>query len=357
MNKFEFFKEELVEDLKRIGIEKGDIVLVHSSLSSIGYVPGGAETVIDSLIESVGESGTIVVPTITGQLYDSPENPPSFSRDKPCWTGTIPETLRKRKEAYRSLHPTHSVAAIGRLAREITEGHENSLTPCGEGTPFLKIPNLNGKILFLGVTLDSNTTFHAVEELSKLYYHLQPEPTICKIDINGRKIERKFYLHAYGTPRSFGEKERDLLEAGIARVGYIGRARSILVDARKMVEFTLDKLEKDRLYLVKKDSIDLWSIASTLKLLQENKFKSIKINLYVPNSAELKFKENGIVVRGVKMNFFNFYLSEGIFETSTSLKSLSLSGGFNYWIEFTREEKGININVLEYGRPDSVFSF
>jgi len=51
------------------------VVLVHSSLSGIGYVPGGVETLIDALLQSVGEEGTIVVPTITGQIFDSPDTP------------------------------------------------------------------------------------------------------------------------------------------------------------------------------------------------------------------------------------------------------------------------------------------
>jgi aminoglycoside 3-N-acetyltransferase len=88
-------------------------------------------------------------------MSNTPENPPHFSIGEPSWTGTIPEALRKMEGACRSNHPTHSVAAIGKLAREVTEGHEDAMTPCGMGTPYLKVAGVHGKILFLGATLDS----------------------------------------------------------------------------------------------------------------------------------------------------------------------------------------------------------
>ncbi|MBS7633995.1 AAC(3) family N-acetyltransferase [Candidatus Bathyarchaeota archaeon] len=49
--------------LQQLGPKKGDIVIVHSSLSSFGFVEGGAETVIDVLLETVSEEGTVIMPT------------------------------------------------------------------------------------------------------------------------------------------------------------------------------------------------------------------------------------------------------------------------------------------------------
>jgi len=357
MQKFEFTREEIVRDLTKTGIERRDVVLVHSSLSSVGYVPGGAETLIDALLESVGEEGTIVVPTITGQIFDSPDTPPSFSENKPCWTGVVPEAFRKRKEAYRSKHPTHSVAAIGKMARKITEGHEEAETPCGEGTPYLKIPELGGKILFIGASLESNTSFHCVEELARLYYHLQPEPSRCRIEMDGDVVEKRCFLHAYGTPRAFDEKEEELVEQGIARIGYIGRARSILIDAKKMVEFTLERIEEDRLYLVKKNHVDLWSVSSSISLIQENKFNSIRISLYVPKMARVKFFGNYMAVRGVRMKLFGLNLTEGFLETRLkTLNELELQGGYNYWMRFKKAEQGIRIEVLDFKESNSLFN-
>jgi aminoglycoside 3-N-acetyltransferase len=116
--------------LRSLGVKNGDILLVHSSLSRFGHVEGGADAVIDGILDAVGTEGTVLVPTLTGSDKLSPANPPIFDvLNTPSWTGIIPETFRKRPEAVRSLHPTHSVAAIGKKAREITANHEKCNTP------------------------------------------------------------------------------------------------------------------------------------------------------------------------------------------------------------------------------------
>lgn len=355
-NGFELRRETIVRDLRDLGVGEGDVVLVHSSLSSIGYVPGGAETVVDVLLEAVGQEGTVLVPTITGQIFNSPENPPKFSLDQPTWTGIIPETFRKRKEALRSRHPTHSVAAIGSKAKPITEGHENSPSPCGEGTPYVKASRMGGKILFIGATLESNTTFHSVEELARLYYHLQPEPTVCMMNLDGKQIERRMYLHAYGTPRAFGEKEIDLIDAGMAKTGYVGRARSLLVDAEGMIEYALRRLKKDRLYLVDRRSVDAWSILRSVRLVSEGHFASIKISLYLPPGSILRFHNDLVEIRGVQMK-----VSDSLTFNACSLmlgakiaKPLRLKGGLNHWIEFSKKGKRVEANLIESARAESL---
>jgi len=96
-------KEEIKDGLKRLGIKPGYILLVHSSLSSMGYVEGGADTVIDALLEVVGREGTIVMPTYStgeaGEFYDAYD-----PQSTPVWTGRIPEVFRQREGAVRSLH-------------------------------------------------------------------------------------------------------------------------------------------------------------------------------------------------------------------------------------------------------------
>lgn len=90
----------IVADLRRLGPLTGKAVLVHSSLSRLGNVDGGAETVIDALLTAVGPSGTVHFPTLTGTDCDSPKAPPVMNViSTPCWTGFIPETARKRAGA------------------------------------------------------------------------------------------------------------------------------------------------------------------------------------------------------------------------------------------------------------------
>lgn len=247
-------KKQLIDELQRLGISTGTEMIVHSSLSAIGYVVGGAETVIDALLETVDiHHGTVIVPTLTGTVEDGPSHPPHFFvKDSKCWTGIIPETFRLRPEAHRSLNPTHSVAAIGANAISLTAGHEDCWTTCGYGSPYYRVCRRGGKILLLGVTLDSNTTFHTVEEVVGTEYHLQPNPVICTmVDEFGKKLRRATMLHDWGTPRKFSEMEDVLLSEGIMVAGMIGEAKSYLIDAGLMLDFTCSKLRKNPLLFVR----------------------------------------------------------------------------------------------------------
>jgi len=244
----ELTKEDIKRGLRKLELKKGDVVLVHSSLSSFGYVVGGANTVIDALLETVGHKGTVVVPTLTGSEKLSVSNPPIFDPENtPCWTGKIPETFRRRKEAIRSLHPTHSVAAIGEKAKYLTKDHgRKSMTPLGEDSPYGKLAKLdNSYILFLGVTLDCCTMFHYVEEVANVSYHMQKEFVEAKIIKNGKTKKVKIKIHAYGIPRNFTRMGPKFIKTGIMRLGTIGNSTVRLVKAKNMVDLTLRALKRN----------------------------------------------------------------------------------------------------------------
>ncbi len=246
--------EEIVKSLKFLGLKNGDIVLVHSSLSSFGYVEGGAKTVIEALIESVGNEGTVLVPTLTGTSKDGPDNPPIFDvRNTPCWTGRIPSEFMKDPKAKRSLHPTHSVSSIGPLTDFLITGHENSITPCGKASPYYRLAEKGGYILLIGVNQESNTTLHTVEEIAEVPYHMQKLPSHCTIiDYNNNKFTKDLYLHDWGTPRNFQIIDEDLERLGIMRMGKCGNSTLRLIKSMEMIEYVLKKLRDDPKYLVKK---------------------------------------------------------------------------------------------------------
>ncbi len=237
-------KQDIIAGLQTLGLGTGQSVLVHSSLSSFGHAEGGADTVIDALLETVGASGTVLVPTLTGSESLSPDNPPVFDPvNTPCWTGRIPETFRQRPGAIRSLHPTHSVAAIGADAQALTADHIDSLTPCDNLSPYAKLAQSdNGYILLIGVNHQSNTTMHHVEELVGVQYHMQPGLARARIRVDGQEIVRHVMLHAYGNPRHFNIMEPLYLERGIQRSGQIGQGALRLIHARRMVEITAQAL-------------------------------------------------------------------------------------------------------------------
>ncbi len=243
----------LVAELGALGVQAGATVLVHSSLSRLGRVDGGADAVIDALLEAVGPTGTVLFPTLTGARQDGPDHPPRIDvRTTPCWTGRIPETARQRPDAIRSLHPTHSIAAIGAGAERYAFDHESGASPCDDHSPYHRLIEDAGHILLLGdVTQDSNTTIHCLEELADVPYHLQRAITEgIVIDARGRRHTVPNRLHDWRWERDFLMAEAPLVEAGAVRIGPVGRSTSRLIAARGLADTILPILRDDPLWLL-----------------------------------------------------------------------------------------------------------
>jgi len=225
---------ELVQALSDLGLKPGDDVLVHSSLSSIGWVDGGAPTVVAALIEAVAPGGTVLFPGLTGSVADSVENPPraDLRKDPVSWVGKIPAAANARGDSRRSLHPTHSVIAIGARADYWTEGHERCETPCGEGSPYHRLAVEGGCILLLGCDQESNTSLHMIEEIRRLPYHLHDgiaEGVV--IDREGKEYRVLTRLHRWGVPRVFDRMDPALDVCGAQQRGKVGEATCRLIDA------------------------------------------------------------------------------------------------------------------------------
>ncbi|MEA3365404.1 MAG: AAC(3) family N-acetyltransferase [Candidatus Hydrogenedentes bacterium] len=235
-----------------LGIHQGDAVLVHSSLSSFGHVEGGADAVIDGILDALGPEGTLVVPTLTGNPELSPENPPYVDlRTAPCWVGRMPATARRRPGAVRSVAPTHSCSAIGKRAEELTRDHYVSPTPCGITSPYFRVALAGGMIVMIGCDLSTCTTCHTVEELANVDFHLQRRVAYGScIDQTGARIETPCRLHSYDGPeRDYPALEPLLLEKGLMRKGMIGNAEIRVIDSIGLIETALDCLRFDPYYL------------------------------------------------------------------------------------------------------------
>ena len=172
--------ESLQTDFKALGIEKGMVLLVHSSLSAMGWVCGGAVAVIIALQKVLGETGTLVMPTHSTDLSDPSqwENPPvpeswweTIRETMPAYDpgltptrsmGKIVETFRKQEGVLRSTHPQSSFCASGPQASYIINNHSLAYG-FGEHSPLARIYDLNGFVLLLGVEHSSNTSIHLAE--------------------------------------------------------------------------------------------------------------------------------------------------------------------------------------------------
>ncbi len=230
-------KKDIIKGLRTLGLAPGDHVLVHSALSSFGHVAGGADAVIDALLEAVAPGGTVLVPTFPDPPVDL-FDPGKTETD----LGTIPRAFRNRKEAVRSLHPLASVAAIGPKARWFVEGHADARTAHGHGTPYHKLCELNGKVLLLGVDQDRSTFLHMAEALARMPY-LRPAKASF-IDASGRK-RTKTWPWFPGPHRDFIGLQKWLEEAGLTKKTAIGSCVAQLMPCGPLVDALLDRLAAD----------------------------------------------------------------------------------------------------------------
>lgn len=170
----------LTHDLREIGLDAGDTVLVHTALSTLGWVCGGPQAVVDALQAVVTDTGTLVMPTFSGQYTDPADwsNPPvpdgwvdrireTVPPFRPDVTptrgmGAVPECFRRYPGVIRGGHPTVSFAAWGADAESIVTEHplDDGL---GERSPLGRIYRRDGNILLLGVGHDRNSSLHLAE--------------------------------------------------------------------------------------------------------------------------------------------------------------------------------------------------
>lgn len=171
----------LTQDIAGIGLKAGMTVMVHSSLSQVGWTVGGPFTLIRALLDIVGQNGTLVMPAESGQLINTQirkdfrtkaqmqeaihEQMPVFDLlTTPTTLGVVPESFRTIEGTRRSNHPLVSVCANGHHAAAITCEHSEAFGE-GLGTPFEKLYTLGGYTLLLGVGFNRCTSLHYAESL------------------------------------------------------------------------------------------------------------------------------------------------------------------------------------------------
>ncbi|MEO8394130.1 MAG: AAC(3) family N-acetyltransferase [Chloroflexota bacterium] len=251
----------LVADLAALGLRPGRVLLLHSSLKSLGWVNGGAVAVILALEQVLGAEGTLVMPTHTADNSDPAnwENPPvpeswwqTIRETMPAFDtaltptfamGVIPETFRKQTGVLRSDHPDASFAAWGKHAHAITDDHSLPLV-FGDQSPLARIYDLDGWVLLLGVGHGNNTSLHLAEVRARI-----PHPTYRRgaaMLVDG--------LRQWVTWDDLVWNDEDFValgadfarETGLQREGKIAHADALLLPQRPLIDYAIPWLERKR---------------------------------------------------------------------------------------------------------------
>ncbi|MGD0054970.1 MAG: AAC(3) family N-acetyltransferase [Acidimicrobiales bacterium] len=245
-----FTAASLARDLGELGLTNGSTVLVHSSLSALGYVVGGARSVVMALLEVLGEGGTLVVPTHSSELSDPrhwhhPAIPeswwPTVRESMPAYDaqltltrqmGSVPEVARRLPGARRSAHPRVSFCAVGANADFIIDDHrlENGFD---EHSPLARLYDLGAQVLLLGVGHANNTSLHLAEGRAAIAHPIITEGAPMLVD--GRRQWVSYRCIDYRAD-DFDQVGAALARAGLERVAKVGAGPSRLLDIVPMVD-------------------------------------------------------------------------------------------------------------------------
>lgn len=231
-------KEQLKQNLLELGVAPGDVLLVHSSMKALG-TELSPEEVLDCLESVLGKEGTLLLPGLTYENV-TPEQPVFDSAvTEPC-VGLLPRVFFRRPGTQRSVNPTHSVCAAGKLAHTLTVGHEMDDVAVGPHSPFMLLPVYGGKLLFIGNVLESCTFMHGVEEIVRPPYLRQIKRRYV---VNG--TERKYIEeNDFGWGSEF-QRIEELLEFPDLRKGKLLKADAFLIDARALLAAALAKMRAE----------------------------------------------------------------------------------------------------------------
>lgn len=257
-------RSDLADDLRALGISSGDPLMVHAAISTVGELINGPDTLIDALRHAVGEAGTLIAYTDWDARYeallDEAGKIPVRWREKiegfdPAKSrairdnGIFPEFLRTTPGALRSDNPGASVAALGAKAAWLTENHPLDYG-YGPGSPLAKLVEAGGKVLMVGAPLDTMTLIHHAEHIAQI-----PGKRIKRCEVpfatgggTEWRMSEEFDTSDAVCPQLDGVDYftaivSTYLESGRGWRGNVGKAPSVVVEARGMLEHAVAWLE------------------------------------------------------------------------------------------------------------------
>lgn len=258
---------KLATELRGLGLEPGDLVMVHASLRALGPIEGGAAGVVAALLDAIAPGGTLMAfvswdrspyeETLNGRVMDAamraawPAFDPHAAGAYPGF-GMLNAAIVTHPQARRSAHPDASIAAIGPLADHLVAPHRLG-EAYGRGSPLERFVAARGRVLLLGAPLDAVTVLHHAEALACIPGKRRVSYEMPVLDAQGRKawvraedFDSNGILDCYaqpGEPDAVERIARDYADLGHHRAGRVGQADCLLLDADALVAFAVAWLE------------------------------------------------------------------------------------------------------------------
>ncbi len=251
----------LTNDLAILGINSGDVVMVHASMSALGYVAGGAQAVVEALLGAVGTDGTIVMPAQSGHLSDpagwqAPPVPPEWVQvirdETPAYDpyltqtrlmGQVVECFRQLRETERSPHPLYSFVAHGPKADAIVGTHPLD-AGFGEGSPLGRLYELDARVLLLGTTHANNTSMHLAEYRANWAVKASTQQS-APVMIDGIR-EWTTWTESATSADDFAQAGEAFAETDHQVTGTVGAGIATLMSQRAVVDFAVTWMEANR---------------------------------------------------------------------------------------------------------------
>jgi aminoglycoside 3-N-acetyltransferase len=245
--------DDLEKGFRLVGLNAGDRIMVHSSLSAFGYVDGGADAVIDALIRIVGPNGTIIMPTFTLKFFNTQPRILDLL-NTPSEMGKITETFRLRTDTLRSTHMTHSVAVWGKDASFIVA--LKSKSAWGTDGTFQWLIDHDAKILLLGVDYNRCTLIHKAEESMRVPYRhfVSFSGTTILPDGSMEHNDSEVYVRIPGLDNDWSELIKILDSPQITNQVKIGQSVVRLASARNILSEAVKMIRNNKLALLAEES-------------------------------------------------------------------------------------------------------
>jgi aminoglycoside 3-N-acetyltransferase len=256
-------QRELEGDLRALGLLPGQNLLVHSSLSRLGWVVGGGQAVLLALESVVGRTGTLMMPAFfegvpNPSTWRNPPVPESWwatiVEESPPWdpavsptreVGVVADLLRHQPGTRQSFHPNKSFVARGPASAYFLN-HHSLEDGFGDRSPLGRLYERDGWVLLLGVGHANNTSLHLAE------YRANWAGRGRRIELNGRvrrrgRVESVRFTDLDGTSDDFDRLGTDYeRETHSVTTGRVGRGTGRFVRMRPIVDFAIGWLERNR---------------------------------------------------------------------------------------------------------------